>query len=172
MKILILSLFLIPTLCFAQVDTGFVSFPKNDLGEVAFEKILAFDSLSKDQIFDKVRNFCATYFASPLARQAEDKQTGYIAYRGYMEDAKSTGVFKFYIKDGKLKAVLTALTFDIYTPDKSFEDVERGERELYNKRKSKGKPYDNALIKSLSDYMNAMLTTIETKLRAKSDFDF
>ena len=95
-------------------------------GKVNYTQVVELDSLTKDQIFIKIKDWAVqSYKSQKVTLQAEDKDQGYIAYQGYLpiimtyQAGLLTGskykvdlyhTLKFFIKDNKLKFVFTDLT--------------------------------------------------------------
>ncbi len=120
----ILFLLLISLRLTAQDSLLYKSFPVVD-GKVNYTNIFNVDSLSKDKIFAKVKDWAVNSYKSQKATlEAEDKEAGYIAYKGYLSIILEyqAGLFKgkpfsvevyhtlkFYIKDEKVKMVFTDL---------------------------------------------------------------
>lgn len=69
MKTLLLSLFLIPALCFGQ-DTA-----------VVYTQVLKADSMSKADIYEKVKEWTVTLFENTKSSiQVDDRETGIVAF--------------------------------------------------------------------------------------------
>lgn len=94
--------------------------------KVVYTEIVSADSVNKDILFAKIKDWAVNNYASQKATlQADDRETGYLAYKGFMvvlDGSKKANVMlyhtlKFYIKDGKFKIVFD----DLYTCDPMIE---------------------------------------------------
>ena len=124
--------------------------------------------MSKDLLFDKVKQMMTVYLISSDEIQSEDRQAGYLAYR---RDEEGIGhLFKFYVKDNKVKIIVT----NIWLPStrELLEDREKKEYAEYQKRKAKHKPYDGKYLSSIDKWANAVLDIFEKKIKAKPESDF
>lgn len=120
--------------CYGQStpDLNFKSvFPYVD-GRVVYEKVYQLDSITKSEIFSRIKEWGQTAFLNQKgALQSEDAEMGYIFYQatkstthmipkgwgfGLMEDRYITVdnnakiAIKFYIKDGKFKVNINEIT--------------------------------------------------------------
>lgn len=94
-------------------------------GKVSYTRIIEVDSAKKDQLFTLIKDWAVdAYKSQKAAFQAEDKEAGYIAFKGYLPTrVKYHGgivkgssyrvdiyhTLKFYIKEGKVKIVFMDL---------------------------------------------------------------
>src|SRR5258706_5530927 len=123
-RLALVFLILLPVLCKGQDSLLYNVFPLIK-GKVNYTKIFEIDSAKKDQLFTKIKDWAVNSYVSQQATlQAEDKEAGYIAYKGYLPVTLhyTAGILKgkpyqvdvyhtltFYIKDGKVKIVFTDL---------------------------------------------------------------
>lgn len=194
-KILSVIILFIKT-AFCQ-DTVIVShFPIKE-GKVVYEKVLQMDSLTRDQIYLKIKEVSTQIFANQkYAIQVDEKEGGIIAYQANflttfdwpsvlgVEAKDSRYVYSnvsFYVKDGRCKLVIDQIKANGGEAYGKY-DIEIFESEFMEKKikgfgvtKSyKKKAADKNRIWYLrvnSDFV-ALMKTIEDKLKTKSQMDF
>lgn len=117
----LLFLLLVPTFCNAQLINIFPS--KN--GKVVYEKILEIKGANKDRLYSNIKEWAIRAYPSQRsALETEDKQTGFIVYKGYLPmiekfqggltkgspyEVRIFHALKFYVKDEKVKVVMSDL---------------------------------------------------------------
>lgn len=164
MKTLITLLFLIPALSFSQLklDPQTKSFHN--------EKIIELDSMSKDQIYSKTKVWFAETFKSSEAVITSDlKEEGLITGRYVDNYYLSSGLYydfnnliKVYIKDNKVKVVISGIEAKGYTlesymikPDGTYP------RKMYQK-----------MFEDIDTKTTATISGLETFLKKKINNDW
>lgn len=185
----------------AQDSLLFGAFPFID-GKINYTTILSIDSTTKDNLFIKVKEWAVdSYKSQKSANQAEDKEMGYMAYKGFLKTVlyykggilkgKPYSVdlyhtIKFYIKDNKIKIVFTDLETISHDVASDYIEGQTGRstkptllESLDNnvtggdKRKERimGYVYEDA--KQLNKQILKFLDSIFEKMKTKkSEFDF
>lgn len=137
MKYLLIIVLLISSVSYAQ-DSLHYGFPMLE-GKINYTTIVEVDSTNKNQLFSKIKEWAVNSYKSQKATlETEDKETGYIVYKGYLPTVFTyTGglikgkqytvdvyhTLKFYIKDDKVKIVFTDL--EIVSHDFTSEYIAR-----------------------------------------------
>lgn len=163
-------------------------------GKVNYTNIINADSLTKDVLFAKIKDWAVNSYGSQKASlQAEDKDAGYIAYKGFLVVTAYSvaGIFKgkpytvhlyhtlkFYIKDGKYKVVFDDLYTHNLFVEKLVGPVEKEPIERWGKDKNNNTPkkwldeYTKdamSMDKGINNLFNSMAENIT---KDKSAFDF
>lgn len=160
-------------------------------GAVVYTKIIQVDSTSKEKLFVTLKDWAVNNFNSQkYTNQAEDKEGGYLVYRGVFGfiDTVKGRIFglvpyeiqftlKFYIKDNKVKTTVTELARkamfpDYYVPLEILGDQIDEERSWSAKKKEKYKTELLIFIKHVDSWVMAILLTVENALLSKDKFDF
>ncbi|MBL7709011.1 MAG: DUF4468 domain-containing protein [Chitinophagaceae bacterium] len=171
--------------------------------KINYTRIFEVDSTSKEQLFIKIKDWAVNNYKSQKATlQAEDKEAGYIAYKGYLQivSTYSAGLLKgskfyidiyhtlkFYIKDGKVKIVFTDLekvSHDFgskFISDRNnkpidavpLESLYDGMKNLSPQKQEKFKASVKELAIELDTHFKNFLTSIMNEISKKgSEFDF
>jgi hypothetical protein len=195
MKILFLFCLLITVTVNSQ-DSLFLHLPLED-GRVVYTRIFDIDSTPKERIIANIKDWSVnSYGSQKAALQVEDKDLGYIAFKGYLPitllihggmfngnpyQVKLFHTLKFYIKDNKLKMVfsdleiLSELATDILgtTTPTPVERMDAGLDKVKTKKRERlmdGVQRDARRINRLT---TEFLTSVQKKLTSgKSAFDF
>lgn len=178
---------------------GYEMFPTED-GKITYTKIVNVDSTSKEKLYLKIKKWAVDSYGQQSATlQADDKEAGYIAYKGFLqtfykyppmgllklEQITKRDVYhtlKFFIKDNKVKIVMSDFKVKISIEDFSIEnnlDTYLEENALRMKGASKKsiaklQGYDKEYFVQLNTELTALMNGIEAKLtiKKKSEFDF
>ena len=145
-KILLCLFLLIPAFCFAQDSLLYNIFTVAD-GKVTYTKIIQVDSATKDQLFVRVKDWAAqSYKSQKVTLDAEDKEGGYLVYKGYLPtvllywsgvakgkpfDVNLFHTLRFYIKDYKIKIVFTDIeteSHDVSSEVNAYNNITRIEK--------------------------------------------
>lgn len=171
MKYALLILFLMPVICFSQKDTTII-LPKED-GKITYTKIISLDSLKKNDIYLRLKNWALGIYNSKESQIADDKDAGYLAYMGYISELKVTHLLKCYIKDSKVKMVLSDFYIYNYSDDKKpLEIYEREKLNEYIERKMRNKKVTQDYVPAFDMLMKYFLSSAERAITNKSEFDF
>lgn len=202
MKVL-LFLLLVGGKCFSQDSLMYGVFPVSD-GRVSYTYIISDSSLSKDKFYVRVKEWAVNSFRSQKSTlESEDKEAGFIAFKSYYEveykykggifkgkayNDKIYNTLKFYIKNGRVKIVLTdilvesdgySVAFGLEadkTPIELFEDeVNRREKNKYisKKKADKWRATNREDYLVLDAALKNLLEVISKELtKNKSEFDF
>ena len=100
-----------------------------DSGKVVYKKTIMKDSLSKDEIFNKVKAWADNYYKFENAKEInEDIESGHLAYRGFMAvqtfykvEFSENATYRlelryhleFYVEEGKCRIIMR----DLYIRD-------------------------------------------------------
>jgi hypothetical protein len=198
----LLPFLLLPILVNSQDSLLFETFPLVD-GKVNYTRIIEADSINKEALFLKIKDWATqNYRSQKITLDAEDKDGGFLAYKGYLP-AKliySGGIMKgkpydvdvyhtlrFYIKNGKAKIVFTDLetkSHDLasaFISDKNGKEIERVPIELWGKEfRNPSKSKQEKLFKiytqdakKLDEQFKVFLTSIEKFItKTSSEFNF
>lgn len=170
---------------------------------VNYTIIIKADSLTKNQLFSKIKDWAVDSYKSQKATlQADDKEAGYLAYKGILitNHLYTGGIYrdkpyavyashllKFYIKDEKVKVVFTDLELESRDPanvmmsgiSKSPIPVHKIEtmgtncNQLGKRKKERCIEWNISFAKELNDQFQAFLSDIEKNIKSgKSEFDF
>ena len=195
MRKILLYLFVFPLQAFAQDSLLHNVFPVVE-GKIAYTKVVQVDSVKKDQLFLKIKDWASkTYVSQKATLDAEDKEGGLIVYKGYLPtkliyhggiangkpyEVDIFHTIRFYIKDFKFKAVLTDLlsqsqdAASIYISNQTHQPIEKIPLELWGNdvsKKRKEKAMDDA--KALNDQLLSFLESIKKYVSSKnSEFNF
>lgn len=181
----------------AQDSLFLKAFPMTE-GKITYERIFEIDSVSKQNIFGKIKDWAVDSYRSQKATlESEDKDLGYIAYKGYLASVLNyeAGLFKgkpyevqiwhtlkFYIKDGKVRLLFTDLRYvsmdaaSVYvggTEKMAFEDWEILIANRPKKKQAETREfYERSAAKldqQIREFLDKAVKEITTK---KSAFDF
>lgn len=192
MKIIYLFLLLVNVSALSQEK--FYGIMPMENGRVSYTKIVNADSMTKEVLFAKIKDWAVnTYGSQKVAFDAEDREAGYIAYKGYLPAVVHSvgGILKgkpytvhiyhtlrFYIRDGKYKVVFD----DLYTYNllavSILGSTEKQPIEKWGKYKNDNTPkkwldeYTRDAI-SMDDTINKLFDSMaENITKGKSAFDF
>ena len=129
MKPLLFSLFLLfAGYCISAQEKLYDIMPM-DSGKVVYKKAIREDSLSKDEIFNKIKAWADHYYKRDEAKLiSEDNEGGYLAYRAFMPfpTVLRSGSFndkdnrrelryhlEFYVEEGRYRIIMR----DLYIRD-------------------------------------------------------
>jgi len=195
MRRIFLSLFIFPLQSFAQDSLLHDVFPVVE-GKIAYSKIVEVDSVKKDQLFLKIKDWASKSYVSQKATlDAEDKNGGLIVYKGYLPakliyhggilNGKSYEVdifhtIRFYIKDFKFKVVLTDLQAEshdaasIYISNRTYKPIEKIPLEsLGNAGSKKRKEKSMEDARNLNNQLLSFLESVKEYVsKGKSEFNF
>lgn len=115
-----LAILLFPSLLFAQEGYLYkTDLPYDEFGNIKFERIFNFDSLSKDQLYSRAKTwFVENYKSANDVLQMDDKESGRLIAKGIHVYVVTDLVdfqfdlwhqLKVYVKDNKAKIVLEGL---------------------------------------------------------------
>lgn len=205
-RVLLALLLLFPSALFAQDGLMFGVFPSED-GRVVYSRVFELPGLKKDQIYARVKEWAVNSFKSQKATlEAEDKEAGFIAYKSYFEavdywkqgllkgqtlNYKTYNTLRFYIKDEKLKIVMSDIEVVTQTaqaladykgtiPDRTkietYEEyLDRRIEKKYISAKSaeKQKAYNRETFTLLDKQIKDLIEGIGSALASKkSEFEF
>jgi hypothetical protein len=187
--------FLIPAFSFAQYEP----FPSID-NKVNYTSIFDVEGSSKEKLFSKIKDWAVdAYKSEKTTLQAEDKEAGYIAYKGYIPvNSYYTGgllkgkpyiinvyhTLKFYIKDEKVKIVFTDLEVQSLDIGRMMAvknnisliepvPVESGFREINGKVTKQRKAYLEYTFDNIHIGISSFMKSIENHIVSGiSEFDF
>lgn len=195
MKSYILFLFLLVADPAISQDSLFQHLPLED-NKVVYTRIIDIDSGAKQDIFLKAKQWAVeSYGSQKAALQTEDKEAGYIAYKGYLPitllfhggifngkpyNVQLYHVLQFYIKDGRMKVVMSEierLEEQIVTsiePKKiRLENMDDGIDKMKGNRKEKFEDNLQRDARRINRHIVEFLNNMEVKLKdRKSAFDF
>jgi hypothetical protein len=196
MRITILLL-LFCTKCYSQDTLRFFGLP-HDGEKVAYTNILELKGVKKQDLFIKTKDVAVDLFVSQKAAvEAEDKDAGYIAYRGWatFSHKQSAGLtaaqayvnkywfsLKFYIKDEKVKIELTDFVLEYTTTDILLSSESHKENiEIFlnqdpgstiKQRQEKHYKKMGESAQRFNTEIMDLINSITEKLKTKSKFDF
>lgn len=173
--------------CTAQ-DKFYEIMPMVD-GKVSYINVLDADSITKDKLFSKLKDWAVNTYGSQIATlQAEDKETGYLAYKGFLPVyAFGQGgliknkpytihlyhTLKFYIKDGKYKIVFDDLHTYSTLEASLLGSADRVPIESYGKNgKPKHKEGYKRDVASFHKSIYDLFDSIKKSVNDSSAFDF
>lgn len=197
---IVLLLAIQSTLCFGQDTLLYDAFPLIG-GKVNYTRVFEVDSVKKNQLFTKIKDWAVNSYKSQKATlQAEDKEAGYIAYKGYLSTTLiyAGGILKgkpykvdvhhtlkFYIKDGKVKIVFTDLETVSHDLGSEFvadpdgpehiriENWESKINQYSAKKQVKIRKYNKEVAKSINSQLANFLESLIKEIQKKqSEFDF
>lgn len=201
MKKLLALLTLTPYLSFAQEGLMFSIFPLQE-GKVTYTKIIEAPGLDKGRIFTMVKDWAVdAYKSQKVAVQSEDKEGGYLAYKGFSKVVGKYSVgllkgqpyaldvwhtLKFYIKEEKLKVVMSDLQVQshLYYKGQDFgstNDLEKMEEELdkriekktINLKKANNIKEGNQYTYQVIDaQIKLLISSVESRLLGKKKSEF
>lgn len=160
-----------------------------DNGRVVYSLIIDVDSLSKDIIYGKLKEWAVDHYGSQKAAlQSEDKESGFIAYKGYMK-AVGYGIggllngkemayhlfhtLKFYVKDGKYRIVVDDIRTYNLTEERIIGSAEQ--HPIEDRGKGQKKKFYEKFKKDIASFdrsIDAMINSIVSAVKNKSSFDF
>ncbi|WPV65959.1 DUF4468 domain-containing protein [Chitinophaga sp. LS1] len=109
-----------PILVHAQDSLLYNIFPIHN-GKIRYEKIIHVDSVSKNDIYTRIKEWALENYNSQKAtKQEDDKDAGFLVYTGYFEkpfegkmkrtsiidDRQVWNTIKFYVKEGRVKIII------------------------------------------------------------------
>lgn len=167
-------------------------------GKANYTVIIDVPNKSKEDIYKAVKDWGVESFKTASALETDDKESGFITYRGYFktyqvldkdkptENLAWLAIYdtwykvKFYLKDHKVKVVITDIVFDDSYDRNIKYPLESYTAEYTALRSRKNKPDNNAKAEKAAyncllfahTHFEALIKSISTKLAKKSEFEF